>query len=63
MLQDELEELRDNAVDSLISFSKDPSHHDRLSQAFPLPAFQHMQDWMIYSRVADQHMFIWTYEH
>lgn len=56
MLHDESEELRDNAAESLINFSEDPAHHNILSQAFDMPAFQSMQERMVYIRAADQHM-------
>ncbi|KAL2944895.1 U-box domain-containing protein 13 [Bienertia sinuspersici] len=56
LLQDDSEELRDNAAETLINFSEDPSHHERLSEAFAMPAFQSMQDRMVHIRAADQHM-------
>lgn len=56
MLQDESEELRDNAAESLLNFSEDPAHHNTLSRAFDVPAFQNMQERMVFIRAADLHM-------
>lgn len=43
LLQNESEELKDNAPESLINFSKDSSLRDMISQEFDVPAFQDIQ--------------------
>ncbi|KAA8523575.1 hypothetical protein F0562_009998 [Nyssa sinensis] len=47
MLQDESEELRDNAAEALVKFSEDLLLHDRISDAFGNLSFQNMQHGLI----------------
>lgn len=56
LLQDESEELKDNAAEALINFSEDPLLRDRISEAFDIPSFQHIQDRLMRIRTSDEHM-------
>ncbi|KAI3962967.1 hypothetical protein MKW92_012765 [Papaver armeniacum] len=47
LLQDELEELKDNAAEALINFSEDPLLRDRMSEALDIPLFQSVQSRLI----------------
>ncbi|XXG46444.1 hypothetical protein AAC387_Pa02g1290 [Persea americana] len=45
-----------DAAEALINFSEDLLLRDRISEAFDIPSFQHIQDRLIRIRASDEHM-------
>ncbi|OIT07661.1 hypothetical protein A4A49_13178 [Nicotiana attenuata] len=56
MLQDESEEMRDNAAEALVNFTEDPSLGDRISYVLNSPSFQNMQERLTQIRASDAHL-------
>ena len=56
LLHDDSVELRDNAAEALISFSEDPLHCDRISEAIDFPSFQNMHNRLTRNHASDENM-------
>lgn len=53
ILQDDSDELRDNAAEALVNFSEDPSLRPRIADAVNIPSFQNMQNRLIQIRASE----------
>ncbi|ESW18593.1 hypothetical protein PHAVU_006G053700 [Phaseolus vulgaris] len=53
---DEVEELRDNATETLVNFYEDPLYHDRVSNAINVSSFRNMQNRLVHIRASNEHM-------
>ncbi|KAL9319892.1 hypothetical protein ACSQ67_011731 [Phaseolus vulgaris] len=53
---DEVEELRDNATETLVNFYEDPLYHDRVSDAINVSSFRNMQNRLVHIRASNEHM-------